>query len=279
MTALSISNIPVRQDDYSRFCLNDLHKASGGKKQHQPSNWLRNQQTIDLIGYLKSEESTDAITPTHTKQGVGTFAVKELVYAYAMWISAKFHITVIRAYDSLVNNTIPKESKTKQSKKGCLTKDQQDTIKNIVRSTAEALPKNKRASTTIKMWSAIKNKFGCSYKDVDESEFNNIVSLLARLPIEGELLPPPVNALDSMIPKTEAIQTLEGLIYRSTKEHFPIRTFISIQNGKAVFVKQLSVSEIIFDVDKMDDLFSSIETLKKDEGISLGRIASSQAKR
>lgn len=105
MTALSIAGVNVRQDSEGRFSLNDLHKAAGKEKKHSPSYWLANQQTSDLIAVLE----TTGI-PVFKKEGRngGTFVAKELVYAYAMWISADFHLRVIRAYDSLVNGEIEK---------------------------------------------------------------------------------------------------------------------------------------------------------------------------
>jgi hypothetical protein len=102
-TSLAISGISIKQDSHGRFCLNDLHKAAGGEKKHRPNYWLELQGTKDLIKCLDSENPIADITAIFTKQGIGTFAVKELVYSYAMWISARFQITVIRAYDALVN--------------------------------------------------------------------------------------------------------------------------------------------------------------------------------
>ncbi len=105
--SLIISNCSIRKDAEGRFCLNDLHKASGNEKKYQPSNWLRSQQAIDLIEFLKCEESRSLVPIIMVKQGLGTFVIKDLAYAYAMWINAIFHVKVIRAYDALVTSEIP----------------------------------------------------------------------------------------------------------------------------------------------------------------------------
>lgn len=101
MSKLSIVGVSIRQDEHGRYCLNDLHKAAGGEKRHQPSDWLRVQQTQELI----AEIDIPGIPGIVSKQGLGTFAAKELVYAYAMWISSAFHLKVIRAYDAMVSQS------------------------------------------------------------------------------------------------------------------------------------------------------------------------------
>ena len=45
----TICNTQIRQDEAGRYCLNDLHRAAGGEKRHQPSYFLENQQTKALI--------------------------------------------------------------------------------------------------------------------------------------------------------------------------------------------------------------------------------------
>jgi hypothetical protein len=59
-------------------------------------------QTQELITALITENP--AFNPIESMAGRygGTYAAKELVYAYAMWISPSFHLRVIRAYDAMM---------------------------------------------------------------------------------------------------------------------------------------------------------------------------------
>jgi hypothetical protein len=123
---LIISDTFIHQDAEARYCLNDVHKAAGENPKHQPSNWLRLDSTKELIEEVSrcsemSNRSSDLrngssimMNPIEVKQGgnqQGTYAVKELVYAYAMWISPAFSLKVIRAYDALVMGTSIPEQK------------------------------------------------------------------------------------------------------------------------------------------------------------------------
>lgn len=66
-----------------------------------------------------------------------------------------------------------------------LTLDQQDSLKALIRSRVEALPRNTWTLNAQKLWSALKTKFGVSYKDIPATEFAAALSLAARLPLAG----------------------------------------------------------------------------------------------
>ncbi|ENC9834697.1 KilA-N domain-containing protein [Vibrio fluvialis] len=86
------------------YSLNDLHKASGSAKKHQPHQFLRNDQTRDLISEIdRSANSRIAYEAYRGGKHQGTWVCKELVYAYAMWISARFHLQVIRAFEAITS--------------------------------------------------------------------------------------------------------------------------------------------------------------------------------
>ncbi|MDE1465420.1 KilA-N domain-containing protein [Spartinivicinus poritis] len=111
-----IEDVNIKQDEYGRFCLNDLHKAAGGQEKHKPTRWVRNQQTQEIVEKLSRDQIWSQVdkSPIQSVNGgnnPGTYVCKELVYSYAMWINADFHIKVVQTFDALVTGQI----KTNQS--------------------------------------------------------------------------------------------------------------------------------------------------------------------
>lgn len=95
MSNLAILNTSIRSYE-NLFSLNDLHVASGGKDKHRPSFFIRLDTTKDLIAEIE-KETPNALKVIRGTQG-GTYACEELMLAYAMWISPKFHLVVLRAF-------------------------------------------------------------------------------------------------------------------------------------------------------------------------------------
>jgi hypothetical protein len=88
----------IRQDAQGRFCLNDLHKASGAAQRHQPRYWLATKRTQALIEHLSS--SGIPLLVINGGPDRGTYVARELVYSYAMWVSAAFEVKVIRTFEA-----------------------------------------------------------------------------------------------------------------------------------------------------------------------------------
>ncbi|MDE1139987.1 MAG: KilA-N domain-containing protein [Paraburkholderia tropica] len=106
---IEIGGIVIHADEDGRFSLNDLHRAAGGNPTHRPGEFMRNQQAIDLAAEIDGETAGFSAVKKREGRGGGTFACKEMVYAYAMWISPAFHLKVIRTFDAVAaGDTMPK---------------------------------------------------------------------------------------------------------------------------------------------------------------------------
>lgn len=104
---IEIDGAVIRQDQYGRFHLNDLHIASGGLDKNKPSNFLRQDQIQALVTEIeRCSDVSNGIKAVESIRGglnQGTYAVKQVVYAYAMWISPSFNLKVINTFDAVAN--------------------------------------------------------------------------------------------------------------------------------------------------------------------------------
>ena len=95
--SLVLDTTSIREQD-GLYSLNDLHRASGAEPSKRPSFFLNIQQAQELVAEISN--SNAGIPAFRTQRGAngGTYACRELVIAYAAWISAAFHLKVIRVF-------------------------------------------------------------------------------------------------------------------------------------------------------------------------------------
>ena len=110
---LTVLNNKIGITEDGLYCLNDFHRASGGQKKHAPYRFMRNAETRKLVKAVErtpnmvngnSTKAYKIIKGGNAKSKQGTYVCKELVYRYAMWISAEFTLLVIQTFDEVANH-------------------------------------------------------------------------------------------------------------------------------------------------------------------------------
>ena len=182
--SVQISNISIHQTENGLFSLNDLHRASGGEDRHAPRRWLQNIQTNDLIKELEK----DGKPSIQSKQRLGTFVCRELVIAYGMWISPRFALQVIQTFLAVSDGIKTVTPKPTRALPDGLTGEQIEAVKKLHNALTKSAPKEAQARIAITLWSAVKSKFGCSYKEVPAEQFPEVLSVMSRVAVENGVL-------------------------------------------------------------------------------------------
>ncbi len=176
--ALTVAGITVRQMN-GLYSLNDLHKASGGEEKHQPAFFARREETQALIAEICSADSQIKALETVRGRGKaqGTYACKELVIAYAAWISAAFHLKVIRVFLSVA---APQSAPYSVQPGQTLSEEQAATLRNMLHDGVKKLPKAEQGNAMVIGWSKLKAHFNVGYRQIPAAEFHEALSIVAR---------------------------------------------------------------------------------------------------
>ena len=185
LQSFTIGEIAVRQHN-GLFSLNDLHKAAGGEEKHQPAFFMRRDETQALAAEICSADSQIKAFETVRGRGKaqGTYACRELVIAYAAWISAAFHLKVIRVFLAVATPTTPYSVQRGQT----LSTEQAEALRNLLTSHVQKLPKPQQGKAMVQGWSKLKAHFGTDYRHIPAGEFHEAVSIIARHIVDWELV-------------------------------------------------------------------------------------------
>ena len=152
------------------FSLNDLHVSSGGNLKHKPSNFIRLDTTKDLAAEIeRCENSNIALKVIRGAQG-GTYACEELMLAYAMWISPKFHLVVLRAFLNL-------HKKSTALLPSTITPEQQQAIQSAVQQAH-----HRTGLHWQEIYRQLKSAFKVAkYDQIPQSQFGNAMAFIMNL--------------------------------------------------------------------------------------------------
>lgn len=197
--------------------------------------WLRSPQIGGALGYKKGSDSvlklyesnSDEFTESMTalveletnggKQQVRIFSLRgcHLLAMFARTEVAKeFRKWVLDILDNQLSGNSEQlpAPRAKKALPGGLTLDQQDAINDFIKQRLETVQKDKKAGMAIRIYSALNTKFETKgmkdgYKNIASTHFDNVMQLIARLPLdEKEYLTLTSQELSAIIKENPAQQ-------------------------------------------------------------------------
>ena len=106
---LHIGGVEIAQDEHGRYSLNDMHRAAGGDKRHQPSDFLRSESVRAFIAELDQTPGICGVSAVASATGRngGTFGARLVVLRYAAWIAPTFEVQVYQCFDDMTRGKAP----------------------------------------------------------------------------------------------------------------------------------------------------------------------------
>ena len=187
--------------------------------------------------------------------------------AYAAWISAAFHLKVIRVFLAVTAPT-PERAQYSVRPSDKLTEEQAEALRLILKKAADHAPKEKQGRLIMEGWSKLKSHFKVGYREIPQSEYIEAVSLLTRHVTEWEVLDAP----------SKQGETVNQIVARLAEQasqgnSYPVELFMPLVNvilARLGMVSVIPASQEKEIVDRLDRLGSLFHPLSDQFGDVLG---------
>ncbi|EEG33654.1 KilA-N domain-containing protein [Neisseria flavescens] len=204
---MSIQTISFNQFSVS-FQENGYLNATAIAEQYDKrvGNYLRNERTQEYIAALNERlfnpETRNRVTAENQlviirkggndKKSQGTWLHPKLAVDFARWLNPKFAVWCDEQIEALLNKVSDGiktvTPKPPRALPNGLTGEQIEAVKKLHNALTKSAPKEAQARIAITLWSAVKSKFGCSYKEVPAEQFPEVLSVMSRVAVENGVL-------------------------------------------------------------------------------------------
>lgn len=148
--SINVGGVIIHKSDNGLYSLVDLWKANGSQKKKRPSEYTKLSSAKELINELRSTPKNmsgdisgvdSVVLMVNGGKHRGTYGCKEFCFTYAMWLSPKFYVQVVRTFEAL--------SLAKNTEELIELKQQVDLFNSNEQSLAHREPRDKHSLSVI----------------------------------------------------------------------------------------------------------------------------------